>query len=118
MAKPYTTLEYRDPADLERQLLEKLDLTPLRQLWETEEAGTKKEFEVLAGKSCFMTLAPEAGDDGFFAVTLHHYDPRKRDKSWPRHYFDRHRARQEAEAWMVVHGQLALPPQTPTKDAE
>jgi hypothetical protein len=112
MKKKWTTVEHSKPEEMERRLLEQLDLSPLRQLWRTEEPSSRSEFHTLTGADCFISVSKTESDEGLYVARLHSFhseESGKRFPTWPRYYFSLYRARQEVEAWMVYHGQLQLP---------
>lgn len=114
MKRKWTTVDHTKPEEMERRLLEQLDLSQLRDLWHTEEPSSRSEFHTLSGSDCFVSVSRADSDEGLFIARLHSFhaeESGKRFPTWPRYYFSLPRARQEVEAWMVYHGQLQIPPQ-------
>lgn len=115
MKHQFKTVEWDTPQELETTLLQALDLTRLRELWEEED----EEIQTLTGRDYFVCLAPAKNQaNGVFVAelkTLHPSDT-TRHRDWPRYYFDLNRARCEIEAWMIYNGQVALPDPQTTKN--
>jgi hypothetical protein len=85
----------------------------LSRLWEEASTEHSEPVHLLPGETYYISIAaasPNCRAGRFIAtlVAVHPCDERKRDKTWPRYYFNRDRAKREAEEWMMFNGQFHL----------
>lgn len=108
--------------DQGKQIAKALGITKLAYLWETQEPGSKSEFQMIQGKDVFITLAPlaEGSLEGRFIAQIYslHRGGSNKPKGWPRYYFDWHYAIEEVETWLVRNGQIPLPASTKTHNEQ
>lgn len=116
-----TLSDLQNSPQMERELLEKLDLTKLGELWEADGQDTSEPSETIMGREYFVTIAAvKNSSEGNFVAHLFALNPTKRGKhkGWPRYFWNHYRAKQEVEAWMVFNGQVAIPDQNKTAHHE